>query len=250
MNDTCTGNEMKLKIMHLYPDLLNLYGDRGNIECLRYRLQWRGCGSEIVRHTCADDGFSLEDVDIVFLGGGSDREQKIVCSRLLEHKRELKEFAENGGCILAVCGGYQLLGKYYKLEDETIEGLDILDIYTEQGGVRLIGNIVLETEFAGKVVGFENHGGRTYIGSHKPLGRVIYGNGNDETSGVEGVVYKNVIATYLHGPLLPKNPQLCDHILTTALKRKYPDFQGLPDIDDDLENKANKYIVGRYAGDR
>ncbi len=239
---------MKIKIMHLYPDLLNLYGDRGNIECLKRRLIWRGIDAEVVSYTCDDAGFDISDVDIVFLGGGSDREQKIVCSRLLEHKKELHDFVENGGSLVAVCGGYQLLGRYYKLEDETIEGLEILDIYTEQGKGRLIGNIVLEADLIKQeITGFENHGGRTYIGSHKPLGRVIYGCGNEEKAGVEGVVYKNVVATYLHGPLLPKNPELCDYILTNALKHRYPDFNGLKPLDDTLENTANEYIVKRFV---
>lgn len=241
-------SDMKIKIMHLYPDLLNLYGDRGNIECLKRRLIWRGIDAEVVSHTCDDSGFNLSDVDILFLGGGSDREQKIVCSRLLVHKAEISGFAENGGSIVAVCGGYQLLGRYYKLEDETIEGLGILDIYTEQGSKRLIGNIVLESELAGGyIVGFENHGGRTHIGSHKPLGKVVYGHGNDETSGAEGVVYKNVVATYLHGPLLPKNPKLCDYILKNALIRKYGGGVELAPLDDELENKANEYIVNRFV---
>ncbi len=238
---------MKIKILHLYPDLLNLYGDKGNIECMRRRLLWRGIEPEVVSYTCEDRGFDLSDVDIVFIGGGSDREQKIVCGELLEHKNKLKEYVENNGVLVAVCGGYQLLGKYYKLADETIEGLDILDIYTEQGKKRLIGNIVLETDFFGeKVVGFENHGGRTYIGGHTPLGRVIYGFGNDEKAGVEGVVYKNVVATYLHGPLLPKNPALCDYILTNAVKRQNPGFTGLTPLNDTLESKANEYIVNRF----
>ena len=150
--------------------------------------------------------------------------------------------------LVAVCGGYQLLGRYYKLEDETIEGLSILDIYTEQGKGRLIGNIVLEADFLDqRIVGFENHGGRTYIGSYKSLGRVLSGYGNEEKSGAEGVVYKNVIATYLHGPLLPKNPALCDHILTAALRRKYAEFKGLTPLNDELENKANNYIVKRFV---
>lgn len=239
---------MKIKIMHLYPDLLNLYGDRGNIECLRRRLTWRNIDAEVISHTCADDNFDISDVDIVFLGGGSDREQKIVCSRLLEHKLQLHDFVENGGSLVAVCGGYQLLGKYYKLEDETIDGLEILDIYTDRGEGRLIGNIVLESDFlTAKIVGFENHGGRTYIGDHKPLGKVIYGFGNNETAGVEGVVYKNVVATYLHGPLLPKNPELCDYILENALKHKYNDFEGLAPLDDELENTANQYIIDRFV---
>ena len=129
---------MKIKILHLYPDLLNLYGDRGNIECMRKRLMWRGIDAEVVTYTCEDSGFDLSDVDVVFIGGGSDREQKIVCHRLLEHKDEIRNYVEDNGVLVAVCGGYQLLGKYYKLENETIEGLDILNIYTEQGKKRLI----------------------------------------------------------------------------------------------------------------
>ena len=244
MSDT---GDMKLKIMHLYPDLLNLYGDRGNIECMKRRLIWRGIDCGVVSHTCDDSGFDISDTDILFLGGGSDREQKIVCSRLLEHKEAISEFAENGGTIVAVCGGYQLLGRYYRLEDETIEGLGILDIYTEQGEGRLIGNIVLESDIAGYIVGFENHGGRTHIGSHEPLGRVVFGHGNDESSGAEGVVYKNVIATYLHGPLLPKNPRLCDRILKNALEHKYGESVELAALDDALEEKANAYIVQRFV---
>lgn len=239
---------MNIKILHLYPDLLNLYGDRGNIACMTKRLAWRGIDAEVITHTCDDTDFSLSDIDIVFIGGGSDREQKIVCHRLLEHKEMLHDFVNDNGVLVAVCGGYQLLGKYYKLQDETIEGLEILDIYTEQGKKRLIGNVVLESDIAGKIVGFENHGGRTYIGNHTPLGRVVYGYGNDDKSGVEGVVYKNVVATYLHGPLLPKNPKLCDYILTNAIKRKYPEFEGLTPLCDELENIASEYIINRFSG--
>ncbi len=236
---------MKIKILHLFPDLLNLYGDKGNIECMRKRLMWRGIETEVVSYT-SDGGGDLSNADIVFIGGGSDREQKIVCDKLLKHKDAIKEYVENDGVLVAVCGGYQLLGKYYKMADETIEGLDILDIYTEQGKDRLIGNIVLKSDITGnEIVGFENHGGRTYIGNHTPLGEVVTGRGNDEKSGYEGVVYKNVVATYLHGPLLPKNPKLCDYILTNALKKKYPEFEGLSPLDDELENKANQYMVNR-----
>lgn len=236
---------MKIKILHLFPDLLNLYGDKGNIECMRKRLEWRGIEAEVVSHTSDDNG-DFSDVDIVFIGGGSDREQKIVGKKLLKHKDEIKKYVENNGVLVAVCGGYQLLGKYYKTADETIEGLDILDIVTEQGKNRLIGNIVLKSDITGdEIVGFENHGGRTYIGNHTPLGKVVTGFGNDEKSGCEGVVYKNVVATYLHGPLLPKNPKLCDYILTNALKKKYPEFEGLAPLNDELENKANRYMVNR-----
>lgn len=239
-------SDMNIKILHLYPDLLNLYGDRGNIACLKKRLEWRGIGAEVITHTCDDSDFDLTGVDIVFIGGGSDREQKIVCTRLLEHKAALRDFVEDNGSLVAVCGGYQLLGKYYKLENDTIEGLDILDIYTEQGRKRLIGNVVLQSEVTGGlIVGFENHGGRTYIGSHTPLGKVVHGFGNDEKSGAEGVLYKNVVATYLHGPLLPKNPKLCDYILTNALKRRYPDFDALSPLEDSLEKTAAEYIANR-----
>ena len=233
--------------MHRYPDLLNLYGDRGNIECLRRRLKWRGIDAEVVPYTCDDTGFDLNGVDIVFLGGGSDREQKIVCSRLLEHKDDLTRYVEDNGSLVAVCGGYQLLGKYYKLSDETIEGLGILDIYTEQGKGRLIGNIVLKSECVSReIVGFENHGGRTYIGHHRPLGKVLSGYGNAEGSNAEGVVYKNVVATYLHGPLLPKNPQVCDYLIGNALKRKYGKSELAP-LDDSQELEANRYIVERFC---
>ena len=232
-----------LTILHMFPDLLNLYGDKGNIECMRKRLNWRGIDATVIACTYDEQFTDFDKVDIIFLGGGSDREQKIVCSALLKYKQNLKDYVENGGTLVAVCGGYQLLGKYYALPDETIEGLDILDIYTEHGDPRLIGNIVLQNDAISQpIVGFENHGGRTYIGSHTPLGSVVKGFGNTGDTGAEGVRYKNVYATYLHGPLLPKNPQLCDAILTGALKQKYPDFTALSALDDSMENQANEYM--------
>ena len=213
------------------------------------RLKWRGIDAKVHMCTNQDSSIDLKAADIIFVGGGSDREQEIVCSLLLEKKEELKAYAENGGVLVAVCGGYQLLGKYYKTANTKIEGLGILDIYTDAGDTRLISNVVLECEkFDQPIVGFENHAGRTYIGeNHTPLGKVKFGNGNTGDSGYEGVIYKNVIATYLHGPLLPKNPQLCDYILECALKRKYDDFDGLKPLDDELENKANKYIADKYV---
>lgn len=238
-----------LKILHMYPDLLNLYGDKGNIECLRKRLEWRGISAVVETCTFENKNTDLSDVDIVFLGGGSDREQMIVCEALLEQKEALKAYVEAGGVLVAVCGGYQLLGKYYKLESETIPGLEILDIYTEQGKGRLIGNIVLHNEELGcDIVGFENHGGRTHIGEHEPLGTVVAGYGNTGKTGVEGVRYKNVFATYLHGPLLPKNPVLCDEILTRALKKKYTDFAELTQLDDTVETTANEYMKKIITG--
>ena len=244
------NGKFEINIIHLYPDLLNLYGDRGNIACMEKRLEWRGITANVRQCTNKDSDIDLTGADIIFVGGGSDREQEIVCSRLLKKKDELKAYVNSGGVLVAVCGGYQLLGKYYKTALTKIEGLDILDIYTDSGDTRLISNVVLECDkFDMPIVGFENHAGRTYLGEGvTPLGKVLFGNGNTGDSGYEGVIYKNVIATYLHGPLLPKNPQLCDYILERALERKYPDFKGLEPLDDGLEELANKYIVGKYVG--
>ena len=240
---------MKIKILHLYPDLLNLYGDKGNIECLRHRLVWRGIDAEVEVCTSDNNEADITSADIIFLGGGSDKEQKLAAEKLIAHKDAIKEYAENDGVILAVCGGYQLLGNYYKMKDATLSGLEILDIYTEQGEKRLIGNITLQSDIIDStIVGFENHGGRTY-GSEKyqPLGKVITGYGNSDAKDYEGIVYKNIIATYLHGPLLPKNPKLCDYVLEKALRKKYPEFQGLTPLDDGTEEKANEYMVKRLT---
>ena len=237
---------MKLKIAHLYPELLNLYGDRGNIISLKNRLIWRGIEAEVIEYKLSDD-IDFSDIDIVFIGGGSDREQQLVCKRLHEIKNSLSEYVNDNGVVVTICGGYQLLGKYYKIKDEVVEGLNILDIYTETGKGRLIGNVVIKAElFDRPVVGFENHGGRTFINNHKPFGKVMYGNGNNGNDGGEGVIYKNVIGTYLHGPLLPKNPHLCDYILKKALERKYGDVE-LQLLDDKVEFEANDYIVNRFV---
>lgn len=238
---------MKLTIGHLYPDLLNLYGDRGNIQCFRKRLEWRGIEAEVIPFLSGDK-IDFSCLDIVLLGGGSDREQELVCGYLKDIRDDFKQYVEKGGVVLAVCGGYQLLGKYYKTQTKTIEGLAILDITTEWEPERLVKNIILDSPlFDMPVVGFENHGGRTYIGKHTPLGKVFFGYGNTGKSGYEGVVYKNVIATYLHGPLLPKNPQVCDYLLERALKRKYGGDVELASLADELERSANSYIAERYS---
>lgn len=238
---------MKLNIAHLYPDLLNLYGDRGNIQCFRKRLEWRGIECEVTQYLQGDT-IDFSNVDIVLLGGGSDREQEIVCEELKKIKKDFKEYVEQDGVVLAVCGGYQLLGKYYKTNTKSIEGLEILDIYTEWEPERLIQNIILESDlFDMPIVGFENHGGRTYIGDHTPLGKVFYGLGNTGKGDYEGVAYKNVIATYLHGPLLPKNPHVCDYLLQKALERKYGEEVTLKPLNDEMEKAANNYIYARYS---
>lgn len=221
---------------------------------MRKRLEWRGIDCEVDSVRRDDPLADLSDVDIILIGGGADKEQLYVCKHLMEYKNELRNYIEDNGSLIAICGGYQLLGNYYKLQDETIKGLEILDICTEIGKGRLIGDIILEADFLdepyNRIVGFENHGGRTYIGSHKPLGKVLYGNGNADNSGFDGVIYKNLIGTYLHGPLLPKNPELCDYIMAKALKRRYSDFRELAPLDDSMEHKANEYIVNRYLKKR
>lgn len=233
-----------LTIGHLYPDLLNLYGDRGNIACLMKRCLWRGIEAKTVEFE-SEDSVDFSRLDIVLLGGGSDREQMLVCEKLKRIRENFQKYVESGGVVLAVCGGYQLLGKYYKTREGTIEGLDLVDLYTEQGEGRLIDNIVLESPLCKMpVVGFENHGGRTHIQGNKPFGKVLYGSGNDGKSGYEGVIYKNVIGTYLHGPLLPKNPQICDYLLKKALERKYGNGTLAP-LDDQQEREANAYMVKR-----
>lgn len=236
---------MNITIGHLYPDLLNLYGDRGNIQCMKKRCEWRGIGVQ-VKEFQLEDSIDFSELDIVLLGGGSDREQSLVCERLQEIREEFKSYVEDYGVVIAVCGGYQLLGEYYQTEEEKIPGLHLVDLHTIQRPERLIDNIVLQSElFPMPVVGFENHGGRTFIGSNQPFGRVLYGSGNDGESGYEGVVYKNVIGTYLHGPLLPKNPQVCDWLISKAIERKTGKAAELVPLDDSQEEEANAYMVSR-----
>ena len=238
---------MKITIGHLYPDLLNLYGDRGNIQCLVKRCQWRGIEAETIPFELEDE-IDFSKLDIVLLGGGSDREQMLVCEKLKEIQKDFKAYVENYGVVIAICGGYQLLGNYYKTEQGTMKGLELVDLYTEQGEGRLIDNIVLQSDLLDMpIVGFENHGGRTYIKDNKPLGKVLYGAGNDGKSGYEGVVYKNVIGTYLHGPLLPKNPQLADWLISHALEQKYGKKIELAPLDDSQEKEANEYVYHRFV---
>ncbi len=235
---------MKIKIVHLYPELLNLYGDKGNIECLKHRLLWRNIEAEVTECNNPED-FDISDADIVYLGGGSDREEIQVAEYLGKNRDALKEYVENGGVMVATCGGFPMTGKKYCIGEETVDAIGILDIETVQAKDRFISDTVLETEF-GKVIGFVNHGSRTDIGNYTPFGKVLYGNGNTDNSDAEGVRYKNLFATYLHGPLFPKNPKLCDYVLAKALEKKYPEFDGLSDLDDTAENTANEYMINRF----
>lgn len=237
---------MELNICHLYPDLLNVYGDVGNILVLKHRAEERGIKVNIV-NVSLNDKFNKDDIDIVFFGGGQDYEQSIVSEDLKNNKGEvLKQYIEDEKVLLAICGGYQLLGKHYiSPNGEKLEGLSILDIYTEGGEKRLIGNTVIyNEEFNETYVGFENHSGRTFIGDLKPLGKCIHGYGNNGESGYEGCIYKNTFCTYFHGSLLSKNPELADRILTLALSNKYDNISLSP-LDDTFEIKAKNVMIDR-----
>ncbi|OXT06643.1 glutamine amidotransferase [Thermoanaerobacterium thermosaccharolyticum] len=241
---------MKLTIGHMYPDLLNLYGDRGNIITLKRRCEWRGIDTEIKSITI-DTNTDFTDIDILFLGGGSDREQKIVSDDLtLKRAKNLKSAIEDGLTLLSICGGYQLLGKYYLSSDgNKLPGIGALDIYTIAGNKRMIDNIIIDASIDGKtfkMVGFENHSGKTFLQNVKPLGRVIYGNGNNGEDGMEGTVYKNTFGTYLHGPVLPKNPEFTDMLIKKALDRKYGKNQ-LEPLDDSFEHLTQNAIIKRFS---
>ena len=230
-----------LRVCALYPDLMNIYADRGNLLMLRRRCEWRGLGFEL---TGAGIGESLsaDDADLYYIGGGQDRDQELCAGDLFEHKRSaLAAAAARGAVVLAVCGGYQLLGHSYQLGDDELPGIGLLDVRTIRAdGPRLVGNVAIEVELprTGKRVlaGFENHGGRTHLGPHaEPLGRVLSGHGNNGTDGHEGSRSANVIGTYLHGPLLPKNVWFADWLIATALA----DRVELAPLDDELEQLAH-----------
>lgn len=241
---------MELNICHLYPDLLNVYGDVGNILILKDRAERRGIKVNIVNISLKDD-FNGDDMDIVFFGGGQDYEQSIVSEDLKTNKREeIAKYIEEGKVFLAICGGYQLLGKYYRAPNgEKLEGLGILDIYTEGGDTRFIGNTVIQNEeYNETYVGFENHSGRTYINNLKPLGKCVYGYGNNGEDGYEGCIYKNTFCTYFHGSLLSKNPELADRMLILALNKKYGEVQ-LDEIDDTFPLKAKEIIKEKYTAE-
>lgn len=237
---------MEINICHMYPDLLNIYGDVGNILILKYRAKKRGIKTNVFNVSINDD-FDSSKYDIVFFGGGQDYEQSIVANDLKENKRkEIIKYIENNKVFLSICGGYQLLGKYYITGlGKEIEGLSALNVYTEPSDKRFIGNTVIyNNDYKEFYVGFENHSGKTYIGDLKPLGKVLSGYGNNGEDGYEGCVYKNTYCTYFHGSLLSKNPELADRLLMTALKNKYKDFI-LPKLDDTYELKAKKFIINR-----
>ncbi len=236
---------MEINICHLYPDLLNAYGDYGNILILKYRCEKRGIKVNVVNCSLGDD-FDVENYDIVFFGGGQDYEQTIVSEDLAKKADKIRDYVEKGKVLLAICGGYQLLGKYYvTAEDEKISGLDIINFYTDKGSERFIGNVIIEDLKTGvKYVGFENHSGRTILGDGvEAIGKVLLGNGNNGNDGLEGAVYKNTYCSYFHGSMLSKNPIFSDQLITLALKNKYENFVELEKINDEFEEAGKKHIL-------
>jgi lipid II isoglutaminyl synthase (glutamine-hydrolysing) len=230
----------RLRVCSLYPELMNIYADRGNIAVLRARCEWRGLGFEMTGVTLGD-ALDSGSADLFYMGGGQDRDQALVARDMADTKRDaLHAAAARGAVVLAVCGGYQLLGHSYQLGDEELPGVGLVNLHTvREPGARLIGNCAIEADLGTGprvIAGFENHGGRTYLGDgEKPLGRVLEGYGNNGKDGFEGVHRGNVIGTYLHGPLLPKNVWFADWLIGTALGRSEP----LAPLEDRLEAAAH-----------
>ncbi len=239
----------KLVIGHFYPDLLNLYGDRGNVLALYKRAAGRGFDVEI-RQISVGDEINPESLDICFLGGGQDSEQNIMKDDLVNVKgRIIKDMIEDGKVFLTICGGYQMLGKYYKEHDgKMLKCLGAIDYYTEAEKERFINDTIYELELPSgekvRIVGFENHSGRTYLGKGvEPFMKVITGHGNNGRDGYEGMRYKNAFGTYSHGSLLPKNPEITDMLIELALKKRLGEDYKLPVLDDSTERKARELAL-------
>ena len=253
---TNSDNSDCLKILYLYPDMLELYGDYGNIQVLKYRIESRGYKAIIDRYSIGDAAPNFNDYDIVFAGGGADNEQSILANDLIKYKDNIKEAVNNGVFFLLICGAYQLFGKYYKgVEGNIIPGLEVFDYYTVANPdrkKRCIGNIVIDANLSSsndiiktKVIGFENHGGQTFDISAS-FGNVLFGNGNKFGDSEEGFFQNNVIATYLHGPLLSKNPELCDYIIKYCLDRRYNENVILEPLNDEFENLCREQLLKRF----
>jgi CobQ-like glutamine amidotransferase family enzyme len=236
---------------------MSVYGDRGNVLTLCRRAEWRGIDVE-VRELSVGDSLDPGDVDLIFFGGGQDREQAVVSPDFLRQKGEaVRQAVEGGAALLSVCGGYQLLGTSYTTVDgQALPGAGLFDVRSVPGPRRHIGNVLIETDLDGQartLVGFENHSGRTYLGpTMRPLGRTIVGAGNNGEDGTEGAVYQAAIGCYLHGALLPKNPWLADRLLTAALKHALGEPVTLDSLDDRLEDEAHRTVEARVrrAGGR
>jgi hypothetical protein len=257
--------KQKLIIGYLYPDLMNIYGDTGNIICLQKRCEWRGIEVE-VKNISLGDKIKKSDCDLYFFGGGQDQSQNEVAKDLKTKAKILKGEAERGVPFLSICGGYQLLGEYYQpFEGEKLEGVGIFPAFTKASNNRMIGNIIIKltaNSFQStdsksdswrliaedSIIGFENHSGKTYLKEGaKPLGKVIKGFGNNGEDQTEGCIYKNSIGCYMHGSLLPKNPNLADWLIQKALEIKYEEKISLNSLNDDLENQAHDSTIKKFS---
>ena len=234
---------MKITIGYLYGDLMNIYGDTGNIIALKKRAHWRGI-EVVIKNISIGDTLKKGDADIFFFGGGQDQQQELVAKDLQKKAKVLKAEVERGVPLLSVCGGYQLLGEFYKPhKGPKLPGISLFPSYTLASFDRMIGNIVIESQF-GKLVGFENHSGKTHLKKGAlPFGMVVKGFGNNGADQTEGVIYKNAIGCYMHGSLLPKNPKLADWLLKKALEVKYGKEIELQPLDDFLESQAHQKAI-------
>ena len=243
---------MELNICHLYPDILNLYGDRGNIITMKRRLEGRGIKVNIDECSIGQP-LNADKYDIFFIGGGQDFEQEVLLRDLSSGKaQDIRTAVEEEKTFLAICGGYQMLGEYYKTWDGVqLDFIGAIGVYTIGAKERMIGNYMFRTTPESGdtvVVGFENHSGKTYLSEQvAPLGMMLSGNGNNGEDKTEGARYKNVFGTYSHGSLLPKNPVLCDFILQTALNHRYDGAEPLAPLDDTLELNAHRYMQERLS---
>lgn len=240
--------KLKLTIAHLYPKLLNIYGDFGNVLALKRRCEYRNIDCEVISVNVGDE-IDIEKNDIYFIGGGQDKQQIEVSAEMQNRKEVLTQAANDGRVFLAICGGYQLLGKYYQPHDgEKLLGIGVLDAYTVAGDTRFIGNVTAETDFLEPktLVGFENHAGLTYLEEGTvPLAKVVVGNGNNSKDGGEGARKNNVFGTYLHGSVLPKNPHFTDYLIKTALEVKYQKPIELEKLDDTIEMNAHNDLINK-----
>src|SRR5438067_1130476 len=242
-----------LRLIHLYPDLMSVYGDRGNVLALVRRAEWRGIDVD-VRELSLGDTLDPSEVDLIFFGGGQDREQAVVSPDFLEQKGgAVRQAVEDGAALLSVCGGYQLLGASYTTVDgQELPGAGLFAVRSVPGPRRHIGNVLIETALDGRrrtLVGVEHHSGRTYLGPGvDPLGRIVVGAGNNGEDGTEGAVYRSAIGCYLHGSLLPKNPWLADRLLTDALRHSLGERVSLEPLDDSLENEAHAAVETKVRG--
>ena len=231
----------ELRIIHLFPDLLNLYGEKGNILVIKKRCKKRDINVTVREYKINDD-IDIKDADIIILGGGSENDVQKAYKKLTGAKETLKEYTENGGVLLSIASGYEMIGKSFSLGSETLEGLSLGSFYSEGNEKRLIDNVKLETEF-GEVIGFTNHSARFYLDEGaKAFGTVVNGYGNNEIDKSEGYLCNNIFATNLHGPLLPKNPNIADEIIKRALLRKYGEQGAFPPIPSELSEQAKASI--------